>query len=437
MIKVSAKILSESLYLFRQSLTTLMNRTMYSLLLWLRLPFEVFKLYKLEKNKGTWKVNFVQRIGKVKGIPKGLVWLHCSSLGEVNTASALISELIKDHKLLVTTTTMTGSDAVRQTFGNKIAHCFFPFDCRSFVERFLTNIEPKVCIVMETEIWPNLVHELAKQTTPIVLINARLSERSVSRYLRFAPKLIHNTLSYYTLIAVQDKIAYERFLSIGAPKDSLYLAGNIKYSINQVPSQNSVNEIKNVINGRTTVVLASTHPKEELEIITSLNKYQDQLNALIVIVPRKPERFDEVYARLSKSGLIVNRRSFNQPCLDETQVLLGDSMGELSTYFAESSVAFIGGSLDSTGGHNMLEAAEHSKPIIFGPNVANFTEVSQSLLDDDAAIQVRNTNQLFEQIIDLLANEKRRNQLGENAHKNLMKYRGNINKLLELLEPHL
>jgi len=169
-----------------------MNRTMYSLLLWLRLPFEVFKLYKLEKNKGTWKVNFVQRIGKVKGIPKGLVWLHCSSLGEVNTASALISELIKDHKLLVTTTTMTGSDAVRQIFGNKVAHCFFPFDYRPFVERFLTNIEPKVCIVMETEIWPNLVHELAKQTTPIVLINARLSERSVSRCCRYQQFVIFN-----------------------------------------------------------------------------------------------------------------------------------------------------------------------------------------------------------------------------------------------------
>jgi len=123
-----------------------MNRTLYSLLLWLCLPFVVFKLYKLEKNKGTWKANFVQRIGKIKGIPKGLIWFHCASLGELNTASTLISELIKDHKLLVTTTTVIGADAVRETFGDKVAHCFFPFDCRSFVERFLTNIEPKACI---------------------------------------------------------------------------------------------------------------------------------------------------------------------------------------------------------------------------------------------------------------------------------------------------
>jgi len=203
---------------------------------------------------------------------------------------------------------------------------------------------------METEIWPNLVHELAKQKTPIILINARLSGRSVSRYLRFAPKLIRTTLSHYTLIATQDQIAHERFLSIGAPKKSLYLAGNIKYSIGQTPSIKAIHEIKSVINNRTSVVFASTHPKEELEIITSFIKYQDQLNGLIIIVPRKPERFDEVYARIKEAGITVTRRSYNQPYFDETQILLGDSMGELSVYLEESSVAFIGGSLDNTGG---------------------------------------------------------------------------------------
>jgi len=414
-----------------------MNRTLYSLLLWLRLPFEVFKFYKLEKHTSSWKINFNQRIGAVKGIPKGLVWLHCSSLGELNTASALISELLKDHKLLVTTTTATGAEAVKQAFSNKVIHCYFPFDCRSFVKRFLANIKPKVCILMETEIWPNLVHELGKQKTPIILINARLSRRSVKSYLKFAPKLIRKTLSHYSLIATQDQIAYERFLSIGAPKNSLYLAGNIKYSIGQKPSQGSINEIKNVINNRVAVVFASTHPQEELEIINSLCKYKDQLNALIVVVPRKPERFDEVYARFIKAGLTVNRRSYNQPCIDETQALIGDSMGELSVYYEESIIAFIGGSLDSTGGHNMLEAAEHSKAIIYGPNVANFAEVSHSLLDDDAAIQVQNSDELFEKIIELIGDEKRRNQLGENAHTNLKKYRGTVDKLLELLKPHL
>ena len=414
-----------------------MNRTLYSLLLWLRIPFEVFKLYKLEKNTDAWKANFAQRIGIVKDTPKGLVWFHCSSLGELNTASALIWELLKDHKLLVTTTTATGAEAVKQAFADNVVHCYFPFDCRSFVKRFLANTKPKVCILMETEIWPNLVHELAKQKTPIILINARLSGRSVSRYLKFAPKLIRTTLSHYTLIATQDQIAHERFLSIGAPKKSLYLAGNIKYSIGQTPSINAIHEIKSVINNRTSVVFASTHPKEELEIITSFIKYQDQLNGLIIIVPRKPERFDEVYARIKEAGITVTRRSYKQPCFDETQILLGDSMGELSVYLEESSVAFIGGSLDNTGGHNMLEAAEHSKPIIFGPNVDNFAEISQSLLNDNAAIQIQNADELFEKIIDLLGDEERRNQLGENAYTNLKKYRGTVGKLLELLKLHL
>jgi len=414
-----------------------MNRTFYSLLLWLRLPFEVLKFYKLEKNSGSWKVNFAQRIGKVNNIPRGRVWFHCSSLGELNTASALISELIKDHELLVTTTTATGASAVKLIFGDKVAHCYFPFDCKSFVKRFLTNIKPKICILMETEIWPNLVHELSKQSTPIMLINARLSQRSVKNYLKYVPTLIRTTLSHYTLIATQDHIAHERFLSIGAPKKALYLAGNIKYSVGTAPTQDSINEIKDVINNRTAVIFASTHAKEELELIAGLRKYQDQLNTLIIIVPRKPERFDEVHARIKKTSLKINRRSYNQPCSDDTQILLGDSVGELSVYFAESSIAFIGGSLDDTGGHNMLEAAEHSKAIIYGPNVANFAEVSRSLLDDDAAIQVQNTDELFKQIISLLGDEKRRNQLGENAHTNLKKYRGTVDKLLGLLEPQL
>ena len=192
-----------------------------------------------------------------------------------------------------------------------------------------------------------------------------------------------------------------------------------------------------MINNRKAVVFASTHSKEEGEIIKGLTKYQDQLNALFIIVPRRPERFDEVYVRIKNTGLEVARRSYNQPCSDDTQVLLGDSMGELSVYFSESCVAFIGGSLDDTGGHNMLEAAEHSKAIIYGPNVANFTEISRSLLADDAAIQVQNIDDLFQNIVSLLADEKRRNQLGENAHTNLKKYRGTVDKLLELMEPHL
>ena len=376
-------------------------------------------------------------MGQTNGTPQGRVWLHCSSLGELHTASALISELIKTNDLLITTTTETGANAVHKIFGNNVYHCYFPFDCRSFVKRFIKNTKPKACILMETEIWPNLVHELTKFATPIMLINARLSERSVNSYLKYAPSLIRKTLSHYTLIATQDHIAYERFLSIGAKKKSLYLAGNIKYSIGKVPSQKSIDEIQDVLNNREVVVFASTHPVEEREILKGLVKYQNRLGALCVIVPRKPERFDEVYAQIKKTGLKVIRRSYNQPCSDNTQVLLGDTMGELSVYFAKSNVAFIGGSLDDTGGHNMLEAAEHSKAIIYGPNVANFAEVSRSLLADDAAIQVQNTDELFEKIAGLLVNEKKRNQLGENAHTNLKKYRGTVDKLLELLEPHL
>lgn len=414
-----------------------MNRTFYSLLLWLRLPFEVLKLYRLEKHSGSWRTNLSQRAGKTKGIPKGRVWFHCSSLGELHTARTLISELILSNDLLITTTTATGSNAVQDAFGDKVAHCYFPFDCRSIVKRFVKNVKPKACILMETEIWPNLVHELSKNSTPILLINARLSQKSVNGYLKYAPSLIRKTLSQYALIATQDQIAHERFLSIGASNKSLYLAGNIKYSIGNPPSKNSVKEIQSVINNRKTVVFASTHPKEEGEIIKGLTKYQDQLNALFIIVPRRPERFDEVYVRIKNTGLEVARRSYNQPCSDDTQVLLGDSMGELSVYFSESCVAFIGGSLDDTGGHNMLEAAEHSKAIIYGPNVANFAEISRSLLADDAAIQVQNIDDLFQNIVSLLADEKRRNQLGENAHTNLKKYRGTVDKLLELMEPHL
>ena len=414
-----------------------MNRTLYSILLWLYLPFVIIKLYKLEKNTPSWKTNLAQRFGKIKAIEKNLVWIHCSSIGEINTASALISELIKNHKLLITTATQTGANAVKQNFGNKVFHCYFPFDCKSFVKRFLKNTTPKVCILMETEIWPNLIYELAKAKTSIILINARLSEKSLRFYLRYTPKLIRKTLSHYTLIAAQDKISYDRFLSINASKKSLYIASNIKYTTGQKPAQKTLDEIKHVINNRTAVVFASTHPQEETEIIKSLQKHQNNLDALIIIVPRKPERFDEVYTKIKKAGFVVSRRSYNKPCLKEVQVLLGDSMGELSAYFRESSIVFIGGSLDMSGGHNMLEAAEHSKPIIYGPNIANFAEVSRSLLEDDAAIQVQDANELFAQITHLLNDKKRCSQLGKKAKKNLKKHAGAVDKLVKLLAPHL
>jgi len=369
-----------------------------------------------------------------------VIWVHCVSVGEFNAARPIIDQLLNiypEHRLVITTTTITGAEAVRNHYKDRVIHYFFPFDLPFIVGPFIKKINPVACILLETEIWPNLINKFNKKGIPIMLVNARLSERSLNKYQKFSSNLVQKTINQLTLIGSQNKRSCERFLSLGASPDKVVTVGNLKFDSNEKDNPNTTQSLQQMIGQRHVVVFASTREGEENKIIQSYINLKDKFDALLVIVPRHPQRFDEVYNLIIDSGLDVKRRSQGLSCDESTEILLGDSMGELLSYYSICDIAFIGGSLTNTGGQNMLEAAAASKPILFGPSVFNFEQIAQLLLEKDAAIQVGDADELMQTISVLLLDDTKREKLGENAKNSFEKNRGAVDRLIKLLIPKI
>lgn len=385
-----------------------------------------FALLKLAKNHNLSRAS--ERFGLIKPIKDEVIWVHCVSVGEFLAAKVLIDALLKKHKVLVTTTTKTGSDCVIKHYQNKVFHQYFPFDCPLIIKRYLKQIKPKMLLLLETEIWANLINQLHHQNTPILLVNARLSSRSMQKYKNWIPKLTKQTLNKISLIAAQNQNSAQRFEELGANKRQVVITGNIKFDQN---FYSNTKQIKMPISKQKKVLLfASTHEGEEEQILKSFTKIKTTFNALLVIVPRHPQRFNQVFELIKSQQLTACKRSDNQ-INTNCEVMLGDSMGEMMSYFNAADVVFMGGSLNNTGGHNMLEPAALAKPILFGESVFNFAEISQDLLTQNAAIQVQNADALFTQILNLLNNPQKAKTLGENAHKYLQSKQGTTKKLMQ------
>ena len=308
-----------------------MNRFIYTILIYLSLPFAVLRiLIKDSKNK-SWKQKLKNQLGFVNNLQGKVIWIHCVSVGEFNAAKPLIDQLLKkypSHKLVITTTTITGADATISHYQNRVLHYFFPFDLPFIVGSFINKINPITCILLETEIWPNLINSLNKKAIPVVLINARLSERSFDKYQRFSSKLVEKTINQFTFIGSQNNPSRERFLSLGASPDKVIMVGNLKFDSHEKINSALDEEIRLIVGKRDIVVFASTRNGEENQIIQSYNNLKEKFDALLLIIPRHPERFDEVFNMVSKTGLKVARRSKN-PQNNDMDVLIGDSMGEM------------------------------------------------------------------------------------------------------------
>ena len=417
-----------------------MNRFIYTLLLYLSLPIAILKLIAKERKSPFRNAKLKNQLGFVTKTSSKVIWVHCVSVGEFNAARPLIDQLLDiypEHRLAITTTTITGAEAVRNHYQDRVIHYFFPFDLPFIVGPFIKKINPVACILLETEIWPNLINNLNKKAIPVVLVNARLSERSFSKYQRFSPNLVQKTLNLLTLIASQNEHSSERFLSLGVSPNKVVTVGNLKFDSNEKDNPNTTQSLQQMIGQRRVVVFASTREGEEKKIIKSYVNTKDKFDALMIIIPRHPQRFDEVYNLIVDSGLVVKRRSDGLRCDENTQVLLGDSMGELLSYYSVCDIAFIGGSLIDTGGQNMLEAAAASKPILFGPSVFNFEQIAQLFLEKDAAIQVDDADDLMKTISSLLLDDPKRQKLGENAKNLLEKHRGAIDRLMKLIIPNI
>ena len=417
-----------------------MNRFIYTLLLYLSLPIAILKLIAKERKSPFRKAKLKNQLGFVTKTSGKVIWVHCVSVGEFNAARPLIDQILDiypEHKLAITTTTITGAEAVRNHYQDRVIHYFFPFDLPFIVGPFVNKINPVACILLETEIWPNLINNLNKKAIPVMLINARLSERSLNKYQKFSSKLVQKTINQLTLIGSQNDPSSERFLSLGALPDKVVTVGNLKFDSNEKDNPNTTQSLQQMIGQRRVVVFASTREGEEKKIIQSYVNLKDKFDALLIIVPRHPQRFDEVFNLIVDSGLKVKRRSDGLGCDESIEVLLGDSMGELLSYYSVCDIAFIGGSLIDTGGQNMLEAAAASKPILFGPSVFNFEKIAQLFLEKDAAIQVGDADDLMKTISALLLDDTKRQKLGENAKNSFEKNRGAVDRLLKLIIPNI
>ena len=418
-------------------------RKIYTLLLYLMAPLVLVRLaWRGLAAPDYWR-RWPERFGAIMPpLGKHVIWIHAVSVGEVQAAEPLVRALLERYhaySVLLTTVTPTGSARVRALFGSDVAHVYAPYDLPGAVTRFIGRVRPQLAIVMETELWPNLYYACHTGHIPLLLVNARLSDRSVSGY-RKVRGLISETLSAVTEIAAQSEQDAEHFESLGADAGTITVTGNLKFE-QKIPS--SLFESAEALRrdwgvGRPVWIAASTHEGEDEMLLDVFRQIRKRFsNCLLVLVPRHPERFEPVAALCRNRGYNTLRRSDRQPCLAETSIFIGDSMGELPLFYAASDVAFVGGSLVRHGGHNLLEPAALGIPVVTGPHLFNFTAISRLLLDAGACEKVENLSELEQTLAHWLGDANERHRVGELGRMVVAKNRGTLNRVLAMVERYL
>ena len=383
------------------------KRTAYSFILYLIFPIVLFRLYWRGRANPAYRQRIFERLGFVQAdTAKPILWVHAVSVGETIAAQPFIEGLIRaypEHRILLTTTTPTGSDRVQALFGDRVAHVYFPYDLPDIIARFIKRINPQALIIVETEIWPNLFSKCHSKAIPILMINARLSQRSTQGYQKIKG-LMAETLSCVKIIAVRSEEDKSNFLTLGAIENQLEVVGNIKFDFRL--DQQLVNKglawKKQWGEHRPVWVAASTHEGEDqklLDIYKALVKHFPEL--IFIIIPRHPERFDSVF-ELCESYFSTQRHSqISQAAYKHFKgsIILGDSMGEMQSWFAAADVVFIGGSLVETGGHNPLEAIAQGKPVVSGSYMFNFSDVVPDLQKRGLLFSFESAEALTQKII--------------------------------------
>jgi 3-deoxy-D-manno-octulosonic-acid transferase len=432
----------------RKDKSGMYTRFVYSLVLYFSVPFVLVKLlWRGRLNHDYW-YRWPERFGWFSAPSlKDPIWVHAVSVGEVQAALPLVRQLLArypNRSIVVTTTTPTGSARVQAELDDSVFHVYLPYDLPGAVERFLDRIDPKCLLVMETEIWPNLFYQSRQINIPIVVANARLSQSSRAGYQRLK-KLTQATLNQVSLIAAQGAADAENFESLGAPAKHVHITGSIKFDLD-IPATvlEAGKELRQSFGGgssgkqRPVWIAASTHEGEDEKILQAFAMVRETIpDALLILVPRHPERFSTVTALCKRQGFTVVRRSENKDCDARTQVFVGDTLGELLVFYAASDVAFVGGSLVSTGGHNVLEPAALGLPVVTGPHMFNFAEISKAMLEAGALQQVENTEQLAAAVSDLITHPETRQAMGEHGKKLVAENRGSLDRLLELVHPYI
>ena len=419
-------------------------RGLYTLLFLLLLPFVLLRLWWRGRANPGYRLRWRERFARWPALKTGGIWLHAVSVGETLAAVPLVKALQQQYPQLpitITTTTPTGSERVRAAFGYSVQHVYGPYDLPWLVARFLRQLQPRLCLIMETELWPNLLAGCRAAQVPVVLVNARLSKRSARGYARIGT-LTRGMLADLSVIAAQERSDARRFVRLGIAAEKVVVTGSIKTDVTVSDSQRELGALlraqleAGVAHRRYVVIAASTHVGEDelvLEAFATLRRTQP--GAALILVPRHPERFDAVAALIAARGFALARRSRNDVS-EQTDVLLGDSMGELMAFYAAADAAFVGGSLVPRGGHNLLEPAALALPIVQGPHTFNFAAQSRRFRRAGAMQEVADADALAACWL-AWAEPTARATVGALALAELNRLRGSLARLLQLLTPYL
>jgi 3-deoxy-D-manno-octulosonic-acid transferase len=414
-------------------------RAFYSGLFYLLIPFILVRLIWRSIKAPAYRCRWNERFGLYsKKSSQNVIWFHAVSVGEAEALFPLAKQIQQQYpeaKLLITTTTPTGSARVKSVMHESVEHVYLPYDIPCAVSRFMQHFKPKIVVIMETEIWPNLFVHCGKNEIPLYIVNARLSEKSARGYQKL-PSLIAQALAQVRLIATQTRDDAQRFIAIGAKSETVRTLGNIKFDVEvsrDIIEQGLVLKA-DLFGGRFVWLIASTHKDEEaifLEIYKEIKQKIPEL--LLVIVPRHPERFGEVKKLCEQNQLAAVMRTFGESCHQHTDVYLADTMGELKMLYVASDAAFVGGSMVPVGGHNILEALAVGTPVLFGPHMANFKEIAEGVLRQDSAIQCRDKSEIVNAIITLHADLAYRQLLAEKGKAFIRQNQGAIAKISDIL----
>ena len=414
-------------------------RQLYTLVLYLVFPGVLMRLLWRSLRSPAYRRRWAERLGRSNIAPRpGGVWIHAVSVGEVQAIEPLVRHLREHHPALdltITTSTPTGSERVRLLFGDDVFHVYCPYDLPFAINRFLDRVRPRMLIMVETEIWPNVLALCARRKIPTLLANGRLSMRSARGYARLGG-FSRQVFSTIRAVAAQSQADADRFIGLGVPAERVGVTGSLKFDM-RIPAsvQEQIQVLRRAWGDRPVWVAASTHEGEDEQVLAAHRTLLEQVpQALLVLVPRHPERFDRVAALVARHGFDLCRRSLDQPCGEDIQVFLGDTMGELPVFLGGADVAFIGGSLVKIGGHNMLEAAAQGVPVVFGPHVFNFSAIARLLRDREAGVMVENAGGLAAQVSAWLQDASERSRIGENGRQVVEENRGALQRLARLVD---
>lgn len=418
-------------------------RHLYNIFLHIVLPLAILRLFWKSLRNRRYRERIAERLARFDiTFEDDVIWIHAVSVGELNAAMPLVQfflEHFKQYRILITTVTPTAAKRVEQLFGDKITHLYAPYDLNVVVNRFLKKVKPIVAIVMETEIWPNLFEACAKNNIPLLIVNARLSKKSAKRYA-WIKKLIVPCLNNASHIAVQTIEDRTRFINLGVDEEKLSIMGNLKFEVRLPDDIREVAEALRKRWGMTKMIFlaASTHAGEEELMIRAYKQVRQHLpNVLLVLAPRHPERAKNIEKLCLKQKLNVVKKTDSEYGALSMDCFIVDTIGDLPLYYAISDIAFVGGSFATIGGHNVLEPAALGKPIIVGPHIENFAQVTHMLQEKGALTIIKNSHYLGNVVRSLLENPDHRDVMGVAGRKFVFNSRGALKRILAVLIPYI